>query len=215
MCLSCVRTCTHRAVRLDLRTPWQGLLDQRKWETARAIFPVVLAAAVLALKLVPWLATRGGGAAWGASTPYPVAAGASLLTFLAISLGYVLLVLAASAAGERKRLWDWLSRVGYAYVPLALAGFFNLYFREFVAQGHEVLPTLVDRLGLEAYVRRSWVTPELGTLKALIPIVTIGSLVASLLLLDRIANKCGLPVLSRRAHQLILTATAVLFVQLL
>ncbi|MCP4592479.1 MAG: cyclic nucleotide-binding domain-containing protein [bacterium] len=215
MCLACVRTCTHRAVRLDLRAPWRGLLDQHKWDTARALFPVVLAAAVLALKLPPWLAARGVGATWVAFTPHPVVAGASILTFLTFSLGYVLLVLAASAVGERKGLWGWVSHIGYAYIPLALAGFFNLYFRELVTQGPEVLPTLVDLLGLEATVPQGWVTPELGTLKAVTPLVTIGSLVASLLLLDRIGGKCGLPTLVRRAHQLILAASALLFAQLL
>ncbi|MCP4590852.1 MAG: hypothetical protein GY842_08905, partial [bacterium] len=69
--------------------------------------------------------------------------------------------------------------------------------------------------GLEATVPQGWVTPELGTLKAVIPLVTIGSLGASLLLLDRIGGKCGLPTLVRRAHQLILAASAMLFAQLL
>jgi hypothetical protein len=52
-------------------------------------------------------------------------------------------------------------------------------------------------------------------LKALLPLVTFVSLIASLLMLQKIGDRCSLSRASRRANQLILAATAAAFFKLL
>jgi hypothetical protein len=102
-------------------------------------------------------------------------------------------------------------RVGHAYIFLAFAGFLNIYFHEFVYNGHNLLPWLIDMAGLGRFIPVDMVTPNLGTLKALIPLFTLTGAVLSFVMLKAIAEKYELPKMVYRAHQVILSLTAILF----
>lgn len=211
LCLSCVRSCLHRAVRLNLHLPWRGVLEQQKWEVSRAVLPVLLIASVLALRIPAWVAARRVGAEGDPLLAYPGLSGASLAIFAGITVGYMALVLLASGRGRRRGPGAHpFAHVGYAYLPLALAAFFNLYFRKFVAHGHAVLPAIASHLGLADFVRASWITPNLGTFKALAPLVTIVSAIASLYMLRKVTVKFDVPRGAWRANQVVLVCTSVL-----
>jgi hypothetical protein len=98
---------------------------------------------------------------------------------------------------------------------LAYAGFMNIYLHEFVYNGHNLLPWLIESIGLSGLIPPEMVTPNLGTLKALIPFVTLVGAVSSLLMLKAIANKYALPRLVYRGHQTILLLTSLIFLLIL
>jgi hypothetical protein len=215
MCLSCVRACTHNAVRVEVRAPWRGIVDGKKWELSRACLAVVLVATVLSLKLAEWITIGGTGATGATADAYPDLTAPAIVVFVALTIGYVGLVVLASGGLGRAQIASGFAHAGRVYVPLAVAGFFNIHFREFVEHGSAALPMVVDTLGLAAYIPTSTVTPDLGTLKALIPLVTLASVIAALLMLANVSEKYSFSRASLRAHQLILTATAILFIHLL
>jgi DNA-binding NtrC family response regulator/polyferredoxin len=215
LCFACVRSCTHDAVRLEMRAPWRKILEQKKWELPRAAFPVVLIATVLALGLSSWLTVGNPGAHPAGATVYPGLTGPAILGFLLVTLGYTALVALASGKLGWQSLTGVFTTVGHCYLPLALAGFFGLYFRELVHHGDEVLPVVVDLLRLGEFVDAEAVRPELGTLAAVTPLVIAIGAIAGLVMLTRMAGKCGLSWLSLRAHQVIMVVTALLFLRLL
>jgi hypothetical protein len=73
----------------------------------------------------------------------------------------------------------------------------------------------MDHLGIASHVRTSWVTPNLGTFKALAPLVTILSAIASFYMLSKVAAKCDLSRAALRANQVVLVCTSVLLLLLL
>jgi hypothetical protein len=101
--------------------------------------------------------------------------------------------------------------VGHVYLFLAFAGFLNIYFHEFVYNGHNLLPWLIDMAGLGSVIPAEVVTPNLGTLKALIPLITLSGAILSLFMLKSIAAKYSLPKIIYRGHFLILSLTSLIF----
>ncbi|UCD30320.1 MAG: 4Fe-4S binding protein, partial [Planctomycetota bacterium] len=211
LCLSCARNCPHKAVRLDARFPWQGLFTQRNWEFSRAFFAILLVALILAVKLPAWIATND-------FLPHRVRnlslfdiPGSNLLIFAAIIIGYFVLVSVVSLLSNAKDFKKSFVYTGYAYLPLAFVGWFNIYFREFVDHGHEILPLAASIVGLSEYIRMSWVTPNLATLKGLIPIITLVGATISLFMLAKIVEDFSIRRVVHRLHQLIMACTTLLF----
>ena len=101
--------------------------------------------------------------------------------------------------------------MGHVYLFLAFAGFLNIYFHEFVYNGHNLLPWLIDMAGLDGIIPADAVTPNLGTLKALIPLITLSGAVLSLFMLKAIAAKYSLPKIIYRGHQMILSLASLIF----
>ncbi|RMF67886.1 MAG: 4Fe-4S binding protein, partial [Alphaproteobacteria bacterium] len=147
LCLECAHRCPHGSVRLDLRWPWLGLLQQRPREGAAALFGVVIAAACPALSLAgrATTATQSGAAAG-------VFCGL-LLTFLLIH-------------GKRGRSSS-LAAAGTAWLPLAGAALLAHESRHFLTAGEALPAALLHLTGLDRWIAPEWVTPELGTLAAL------------------------------------------------
>lgn len=211
LCLSCLKRCKHQSVRLDARFPWYEFFVKAKWSLPEGFFAVTLTALVLAVKLPAWRPLAGviERQPWG---------GPGLREFaLSLSIGvlFVLVTLAASGFPLAKEWKRNFAVFGSAYLFLAFAGLFNIYLHEFVYNGQNLLPWIVRMIGLAGVIPSAWITPELGTLKAVVPLITVGGCLASFLLLVNLSGKHALPPLVRRAHQGILLVTALLFLVIL
>ena len=211
MCLSCLKSCKHQSVRIDARLPWHELNNREKWDLITATFAVSLTGLVLAVKLPSW-----GPLARLYEQLQP---GHTFLTEVVVPVAVWLLFAAtawlASSFGAERRWKSNFAVSGPAYLFLAFSGFFNIYFHEFVHNGPNLLPWLLDLLKLAGTIPYSWVTPELGTLKALVPLVTLAGAAASLVMLGRLAKRHGIPNSVLRAHRCIVLATTLAFLVLL
>jgi transcriptional regulator with AAA-type ATPase domain len=211
LCLSCVKSCKHQSVRIDARFPWRESLAREKWDIAGAFFAVSLAALVLAVKLPSW----GPLARFLANHELVNPLVADITSTLTIGLVFTALPYLASGfpgGGSWKRNF---AVSGYAYLFLAFAGFFNIYFHEFVYQGHNLLPWATELAGLGAVIPADWITPNLGTMKALIPLVTLTGAISSFFMLAKLAGKYSVPPAVRRAHQGIMVIISLFFLAIL
>ncbi len=211
LCLSCVKRCKHQAVRINARLPWSELLSRKKTDFPGAFFAVFLTAMVLAMKLPAWAPFSSLLMQY-----FPNNLHAADIA-LALATGLAFTALAFIVAGyPRNANWKENFAVsGYAYLFLACAGFFNIYFHEFAYSGHNLAPWTLQQVGLSSEIPLSWVTPDLGTLKALIPLITLIGAVTSLIMLAKLSSKHAIPAFVRRFHQGILSVTALLFLVIL
>lgn len=211
LCLSCLKRCKHQSVRIDLRFPWHEFNVREKWNTAEAFFAVSLTASVLAVKAPSWgpLARRIEQQAWGNPTVVDVT------TSIMAGLLFILLAFMASGLASGESRSRNFAIAGIAYLFLAFAGFFNIYFHEFAYNGQNLLPWVVELLGLGGRVPAGWITPNLGTLKALVPLITVAGSFASLMMLSRLSRQHDLPNLARRAHQGLMLVVTLAFLVIL
>lgn len=209
LCLSCLKKCNHQSVRIHLRLPWYEFAAKEKRSLAEAFFAVTLTALVLAVKLpaYPPLAHLIEARLWG---------GAVVADSVLPALVAALFILFAGIASGLFSGGDWRKNfavAGSAYLFLAFAGLLNIYLHEFVYTGENLLPWIVAMVGLGAVIPSEWITPELGTLKAVIPLLTLLGAGVSAALLVQLSDKNALPRWVRRAHQgllLVLTLTFLL-----
>jgi len=211
LCLSCIKRCKHQSVRLNARLPWRELLVRERWDMAGAFFAVSLTALVLAIKLPSWKPMS-------LILPNQLATNTLFMdVVVAVLIGVLFTVAAFFASGfPRNKSWKRNFTIsGYAYLFIAFAGFFNIYFHEFVYRGHNLLPWLVDRAGMSGIVPADWITPNLGTLKALIPLITLIGASSSIIMLAKLAKKHAISSATNKTHQGILIMTALLFMLIL
>ncbi|HJV66210.1 MAG TPA: sigma 54-interacting transcriptional regulator [Geomonas sp.] len=170
LCMECLRNCPHRSMQLDLRHPSCGMLERTRRGGSEALMCVMLVGLVIALKGVPLMAGMTAGAAdallWGTR---------EYLLALAIVSAYPSLVLAGSLPGPAQRRRSVFASCGPAYLPLAAAGLFMLYFRPLVDYGARLVPELLLMLGVSGLLDPARLTPELGTLRLLYyPLILAG-----------------------------------------
>jgi transcriptional regulator with AAA-type ATPase domain len=211
LCLSCLKICTHKSVRLQARLPWQEMMARERWEVPGAMFTILIVGSVLAVKLPTLMPLERYAAEFpvffqGVGTFIKDAA----LPCLILTL-FTALALVASGFPKMDRWREHFVHIGHVYLFLAFAGFLNIYFHEFVYNGHNLLPWLIDMAGLGGVIPAEAVTPNLGTLKALVPLITLSGAIPSLLMLKAIAAKYSLPKIIYRAHQAILILTSLVF----
>jgi DNA-binding NtrC family response regulator/NAD-dependent dihydropyrimidine dehydrogenase PreA subunit len=211
LCMSCVKRCKHQAVRINARLPWNELLARKKADFPGAFFAIFLTALVMAMKFPSWgpisdfIKTHYAGDLHTADVA------------MSVTTGLAFTVLAFLASGFPKNV-SWkinFSILGYAYLFLAFAGFFNIYFHEFVYSGHNLGPWTIATVGLSNELPSSWFTPDLGTLKPFIPLITLAGAITSLVMLSKLAKKHDIPAYVRRFHQGILFVTAIVFLVIL
>lgn len=205
-CLSCLKNCPHRSVRVDSRLPWAELLERERPDFQGALFTIVLLSLVVATRLPE----TGFAGQWSHGLTRGTPAGEFILSLL-IGGGYTGLALLASGPFRTPGWQTRFSAIGHAYLPLAFAGFFNIYFQQFVINGQHILPWLLPLVGLDTIIDPLWVTPNLGTLRALLPLTTVTGWVLSLFLLQRIAGKQVLSPRFLRPHRWLLGTTFALF----
>ncbi|MEJ2477279.1 MAG: cyclic nucleotide-binding domain-containing protein [Desulfobacterales bacterium] len=186
LCMSCLKRCKHQAVRINARLPWSALLGGKKEDFPGAFFAVFLAGLVLATKLPTWGPINDFITRHYADHLYLAD------TIISLATGVVFTALAFLASGfPRKDSWQHnFSVSGYAYLFLQYAGL------------SQTIPT-------------SWITPNLGTLKALIPLITLAGGISSLVMLARLAAKNGVPKSTQRFHEVILSFTTLVFLAIL
>jgi hypothetical protein len=211
LCLACLKRCTHKSVRIAARLPWQEMMARERWEVPGAMFTILIVGSVLAVKLPSIIPLDRYAAEFpvllqGAEKFISDAA----LPYLILTL-FTAVALVASGFPVDKRWREHFIHVGHVYLFLAFAGFLNIYFHEFVYNGHNLLPWLVGIAGLGGVIPAHTVTPNLGTLKALIPLITLSGAIPSFFMLKAIAAKYSSPEIIYRAHQAILAITSVIF----
>ncbi|PKN13621.1 MAG: cyclic nucleotide-binding protein [Deltaproteobacteria bacterium HGW-Deltaproteobacteria-4] len=207
LCLDCVRHCPHHSMQLDLRNPASGLFSQTRRSFAEALFSVIFAGVVLAAKGTPLLVGRQGEVfptvRWS-----PAEVGLSLT----IVAAYFALAMLASL-GRRGRWRVTFTLCGFAYLPLAMTGIFVIYLRALAEGGAQIVPLFFTALGLAGGLDLPRLTPELGTLRLLIPPLLLGSAAISWVVLGRLRQyNLSRTVLSCHRALVVLTAIGFLWV---
>ncbi len=125
LCGNCIRQCPHDSICLNLRYPWLGLSERPDASWGMALFaPTVLA-------LLLWQGQSGTGH-WG-------------LWLLPIYLGGLMRLIPVRQA-------SWISQLksaGIAFLPLAVAALFALFFRQSIEHGPRLLQPFFDLFSSE------------------------------------------------------------------
>lgn len=210
LCLNCVRHCPHHSMQLDLRNPVWGLFNRARRSFAEALFSVTLVGAVLAVKGVPILAANWAeGEIWrgGAVSEFCLA-----LLFTLLYAGTAFLV----SVGRRRSRWmATFTLCALAYLPLAVIALFLLYFRQLVETGANLLPFMAIAVGLGGWIDPAILTPDLGTLRHLIPLIVLVGAFSSWRVLGRQQKQYALNRVGIAAHRMLVLSTASAFLFLL
>lgn len=208
LCLDCVRHCPHHSMQLDLRNPASGLFNHARSNFAEAFFSVLFAGVILAAKGTPLLCGR-------AAEIFPTVRWTSAETGLALSIVAAYVAIALLASLGRRGLWRaTFTLCGFAYLPLALTGIFVIYLRALAEGGAQIVPLFFTALGLAGALDLPRLTPELGTLRLLIPPLLVGAATISWVVLGRL-RQYDLSRANIAAHRLLVVLTALGFLWVL
>ena len=211
LCLSCIKSCRQRSARLNLRMPWQQLIGRGKWEWSVSIYSLLLVAAVLAIRApecVPLQKLLGRITAGQPSVYFEPA-----IMILIMTAFFIAVVIAAGFPLSK----NWRKNLlisGYPYIFMAFVGLFNVYFFEFVAHGENFGVWALSNTGLDRFIPAQWVTPNLGTLQIMLPVMTIAGCSMALYLLKEIVKRESLPSFIFRANQLLILIVSMMFLLL-
>src|ERR1035438_4270858 len=160
LCLSCLKSCRHRAVRINARLPWEGMLARDKWEPSVALFAILLIALVLSVK-IPAVKYSGHVLVERIDIFSGMAQSVREIAYNVIILVLVTSLMALCSGFPWSKRWKQnLLPAGHAYLFLGFAGFLNIYLREFVQNGHNVLPWIIALAGMGNIIPPAWVTPD-------------------------------------------------------
>ncbi len=210
LCLNCVRSCPHHSMQLDLRNPSWGLFNKARRGFYEALFSVTLAGAVVAARGTPLLAGRPQEI-----FPHTLWSRNETLLALGIVALFTLLALAVSA-GSRGARWKAVFTIcGLAYLPLAIAGLFMIYFRALVEGGEQIVPLVIAAAGFDSWLDAARLTPDLGTLQLLIyPIILMGAFF-SWNVLGRLQRQYHLNIHALYGHRLLILLATAAFLRIL
>jgi len=210
LCLNCVRSCPHHSMQLDLRNPAWGLFNQARHGFYEALFSVTLVGSILAAKGTPLLAGHSievfPQRLWSLSESLLAVVIAAMFTAAAILV----------SAGSKNSNWKRVFTVsGLAYLPLAIAGLFMIYFRALVEGGAQLVPLLIAATGLDSLLDAAALTPELGTLRLLIYPTILMAALLSWVVLGRLQRQHKLSPASLTGHRLLIFTAAAGFLFIL
>jgi transcriptional regulator with AAA-type ATPase domain len=208
LCLACIKSCKQRSARLNLRLPWQQLIGRGKWEWSVSICSLLLVAAVLAIKIPELTFLQKLPARFETGLPTVLFESATLILIMSV---FFMAVIFAAGFPFSKNWRKNLLISGYPYIFPAFAGLFNVYFFEFVNHGENLGIWALNNTGLDRFIPAPWVTPNLGTLQIIFPIVTIAGCVSALYLLKEIVKRESLPSFFFRANQLLILLVSMIF----
>lgn len=209
LCLNCVRSCPHHSMQLDLRNPALDDLHLARRGVKEAFFGVTLVGVVIAAKATPLLSGRAPE-----TFPTTVWSPSEYLLALGMVASFAGVAVAASAFG-RSGWRGVFAASGPAYLPLAAAGLFMLFFRALVEGGAGLVPLVVAAAGLDRWLDAAALTPELGTLRLAIYPIILAAAVFSLSALGRLRRREGFSAGTLSAHRMLIVLATVLFVALL
>lgn len=209
LCLECVRRCPHHSMQLDLRNPASGLFDHSRRSFAEALFSVIFAGVVVAAKGTPLLFGRP-------AEIFPTVRWSPAEVGLALALVAAYVALALLLSRGRRQPWrQTFTLCGYAYLPLAFTGVFVIYLRALAEGGAQIVPLFLTALGLAGWLDLARLTPELGTLRLLIPPLLVGGAAISWVVLGRLRQQYGLDRAVVAAHRLLVGLTGLVFLWVL
>jgi hypothetical protein len=120
------------------------------------------------------------------------------------------------SSGTRGSRWKVVFTIcGLAYLPLAIAGLFMIYFRALVEGGAQLVPLLVSAAGLNSWLDAARLTPELGTLRLLIYPVLISGALFSWIVLGRLQRQYNLSPSSLIGHRVLILLALAAFIRIL
>jgi len=206
LCLACAKKCKQRSVHLDLLMPHQRVLAMKTWNFSRTAFVVLLTGSLLVSQTLRWLGDHRTFTALSIPEIQFHAHWKYFLTGLALTLVFAGLTFLASwtrgiAAWVRNFVY-----AGYAYLPLAFFGLFDLYFGQSISQGHEI-PGLIARLLHRADFMNPDVEQVIGILQVLPPILALTGGVMSFYLLLELRGQYRLHSRSYYLHQALILLT--------
>ena len=210
LCFDCVRSCPHHSMQLDLRNPVLGLFNQARHGFYEALFSVSLVGVIIAAKGTPLLAGRSQGVF--PHTLWSLTESVLALVIVTAFTGLALLL----STGTRDSPWKPVFTIcGIAYLPLAIAGLFMIYFRALVEGGAQIVPRTIIAAGLGNWLDAARLTPELGTLRLLVyPILVTGALF-SWFVLSRLQHQYNISATGRIGHRVLILLAAAAFIRIL
>jgi polyferredoxin len=210
LCLNCVRNCPHHSMQLDLRNPVWGLFSRVRHSFYEALFSITLVGVIIAAKGTPLLIGYPKEV-----FPHRVWSYNECALAVAMVLLFIGLVLLSSAAGRIIRWKSVFTICGLAYLPLAIAGLFTIYFRALVEGGAQLVPLMISAAHMNTLLDAAQLTPELGTLRLLIyPVLAVGGLF-SWFILGKLQKQYKLATFALISHRLLILLTTILFIRIL
>jgi len=190
-------------------------MEKNFWEFSRSTFAVLLVGSVLATGALRWLGDHKTFAALVIPQIHLHGHWENFFALFAATVGFAGLTFMASGT---KGFANWSQNfvyAGYAYLPLAFFGLFNIYFRQFISQGNKIPWLFAKLLGLEGVINQPQITSRMVALHALPPALVIFGGFLSLYLLRKLHEKYVFQPLAYRLHQVIILATCLAFIIIL
>ena len=210
LCMACAKKCKQKSVHLDLLVPHQRVLAMKSWNFSRTAFSVLLTGSLLVSQTLRWLGENHTFTSVSIPQIYFQAHWKYFLVGLALTLSFGILAFLASWT---KGINAWMRNfvyAGYAYLPLAFFGLFDLYFGQSISQGHEI-PGLIAKLLGRASLIHPDVEQIIGILQVLPPILAIVGGAMSFYLLLELRGQYRLHTRSYRLHQALIFLTCLGF----
>jgi DNA-binding NtrC family response regulator/NAD-dependent dihydropyrimidine dehydrogenase PreA subunit len=211
LCFTCVRKCKQKSVHLDVLLPHQRIAAIRSWEFSRSTFAVLLVGSVLASQTLRWLGEHRIFSAVNIPSAHLNDHWEYFLALSAITIGFAALTFVVSGT-KKLEVWSQnFTYAGYAYLPLAFFGFFDIYFSQFIFQGGEIRRLLLEFLGISNVMNPPAILSSLGILQVLPPLLALAGGVLSLYLLRKLRGQYPLHPLPYHLHQVVISTTCLAF----
>ena len=190
----------------DIRNPADGILQRPRRQFSEALFAVTLTGAVLVSKLTPWLTGRTPEVF--VSTPW---SHREILLAMSLVATYAVIAMLCSIGSQGRRWLATFTVCGQAYLPLAFAGLFAIYFVALIEGGEMLLPMVITSLGLERWLDPTLFVVELGTLNLFTPLLLIAGTAFSWHLLSGLNRQYALNHIGRIGHRVLMLLTCIGF----
>ena len=211
LCLACAKKCKQKSVHLDLLPPHKRILAMKSWDFSRTAFVVLLTGSVLASQALRWSGSLGAFAAFDTPEVRFDGEWKYFLTGIAMTTTFAgLTFLASRVKGWAEWTRDFV-HAGFAYMPLAFFGLFDIYFGQFLTRGDEIPRLSAKLLGLGNSVSGAHTAPTIAFLQIFPPILALTGGVLSFYLLRKLHAEYHLHPRSYHLHQALIILTCVAF----
>jgi DNA-binding NtrC family response regulator/polyferredoxin len=211
LCLACAKKCKQKSVHLDLLLPHQRVLAMKSWNFSRTAFVVLLTGSVLSSQALRWLGNHRAFSVPAIPEIHFHAHWEYFLVGVSMTVGFAALTFLASGTRRLEECSRNFVYAGYAYLPLAFFGLFDIYFGQFISRGNEIPRLLAKLLGFNSVMNPPPAGSILAILQGLPPVLALLGGVLSMYLLKKLHGQYRLRSLSYRLHQMIILITCLVF----